>query len=86
MLCATVVEPLADLYHWGILNFMCVLLPQLAPVEVETNVVMPQTKAVLYHLSKEVCAAAFSILCKPANCQPALVVIARDGQTQESMC
>ena len=33
---------------------------------------MPQTKAVLYHLSKVVRAAVFIILCKPADCQPAL--------------
>ena len=86
LLCATVVEPLADLDHWGILNVMCVLLPRLASVEVETNVVMPQTKAVLYHLSKEVRTAVFSIICKPANWQPALDLIARDGQLLNSMC
>ena len=47
----------------------CVLLPQLAPVEDETKVVMPQSKAVLYHLSTEVRAAVSGILCEPANCQ-----------------
>ena len=63
----TVVEPLADLNHWGILNVLCVLLPQLAPIEIETDVVMPQTKDVLYHLSNEVRAAVVGILCKHAN-------------------
>ena len=86
MLCATVVEPLADLDHWRILNVMCVLLSQLAPVEVETNVVMPQTKAVLYHLTKEVCTAVFGIFCKPANWKPALDLIAPDGQMLDTMC
>uniref|UniRef100_M4C5M2 Uncharacterized protein n=1 Tax=Hyaloperonospora arabidopsidis (strain Emoy2) TaxID=559515 RepID=M4C5M2_HYAAE len=86
LLCATVIEPLPDLDHWGILNVICVLLPQLAPADVETNVVMPQTKAVLYHLSKVVRAAVFIILCKPADCQPALDLIARDGQVLDSMC
>ena len=65
---------------------MCVLLSQLAPVEVETNVVIPQTKAVLYHLTKEVCTAVFGIFCKPANWQPALDLIAPDGQMLDSMC
>ena len=46
-LCATVVEPISDLDHWGIFTVICVLLPKLATIEVETNVVMPQTKAVL---------------------------------------
>ena len=56
------------------------LLPQLAPVEDETKVVMSQTKAVLYHLSTEVRAAVSSILCKPTDCQMVLDLIARDGQ------
>ena len=55
------------------------LLPQLAPVEDETKVVMPQTKAVLYPLSTVVRAAVSDILCRPDNCQMALKVIARDG-------
>ena len=86
LLCATVVEPLADLDHWGVLNALCVLLPKLAPIEVETNVVMPQTKAVLYHLSTEVRAAVAGILCKPANWQPALDLISRKGQLLDYLC
>ena len=43
LLCANVVEPLADLNHWGVLNVLCVLLPQLAPVGIEMDVVIPQT-------------------------------------------
>ena len=80
LLCATVVKPLRDLDHWGILYVLCVLLPQLAPDEDETKVVMPQTKALIYHLSTELRAAVFGILCKPANWQLALDLIARDGQ------
>ena len=79
-LCATVVKPLRDLDHWGTFNVLCVLLPQLAPVEDETKVVMPHFISVLYHLSKEVRAAVFSIICKPANWQPTIDLIARDGQ------
>ncbi|CAI5703594.1 unnamed protein product [Peronospora effusa] len=60
LLCATVVEPLPDLDQWGVLNVLCVLLPHLAPVENETKVVMPQSKAALYHLSKEVNCWTFS--------------------------
>ena len=86
LLCATVVEPLSDLDQWGVLNVLCLLLPRLAPIEVKTNVVMPQTKAVLYHLFKEVRAAVFSIICKPANWQPALDLIAKDGQVLDSRC
>ena len=86
LLCATVVEPPADLEHWGVLLVLCVLLPQLAPIEIETDVVMPQTKAVLYHLYKEVRVAVVGILCKPANWQPKLDLIARDGQLLDSMC
>ena len=84
--CALLVKPLANLDHWGILNVLCILLPQLAPVEVETNVVMPQTKAVLYHLSEEVRTAVVGLLCKPANWQPPLGLIARDGQLLDSLC
>ena len=47
---------------------------------------MPQAKAVLYHLSIEVRAAVVGILCKPANWQPALDLIDREGQLLESMC
>ena len=50
------------------------------------NVVMPQTKAVIYHLSEEVSTAVLSILCKPANWQPALDLIACDGQLLDFMC
>ena len=67
LLCATVVEPLADLGHWGVLNVLCVLIPKLALIKIETYVIIPQTKAVLYHLSKEVRAAVFSIHCNPAS-------------------
>ena len=42
--------------------------------------VMPQTKAVLYHLSTEMQAAVSGILGKRANWQMALGLIARDGQ------
>ena len=56
------------------------LLPQLAPVEDETKVMMPQSKTVLYHLFTEVRVAVFNILCKPANWQMALDVIDCDGQ------
>ncbi|TDH66912.1 hypothetical protein CCR75_000413 [Bremia lactucae] len=49
LLCPTVVEPLDDLDHWGVINVLCVMLPKLAPVEDETKVVMPETKAALYH-------------------------------------
>ena len=42
--------------------------------------VMPQTKAALYHQSKEVRTAVSSIISKPVNWQPALDPIARDGQ------
>ena len=79
-MCATVVEPLSDLDQWGILNVLCVLLPKLAPIDIETDVVMPQRKAVLNFLSIEVHAAVVSILCKPANREPALDHITRDGQ------
>ena len=61
-------------------NDLCVLVPQLAPVENETKVVMTQYKAVLYIISAEVHAAVSGILCKPANWQIALDLIARDGQ------
>ena len=44
------------------------------------TVVMPQSKAGLYHVSNEVHAAVSSILCKPANWQPTIEIIARDGQ------
>ena len=57
---------------------LVLLFSKLAPVEEETNVMMPQTKAVLYHLSKEVCAAVSCILGKPANWQPALYLIVLD--------
>ena len=80
LLCATVVKLLCDLDHWGILNVLCVLQPNLAPVEDETKVVMPQTKAVLQYLSTEVRAAVSSILCKPDSWQMALDLIARNGQ------
>ena len=40
---------------------MCVLLPHIALVEVETNVVVPQINAVLYHLSNEVRAVVYII-------------------------
>ena len=56
------------------------MLPKLTPAEDETGVVMPQTKAALYHQSKEVRAALSSIIIKPANWQSALDLIARDGQ------
>ena len=85
-MCATVVEPLANLDRWGVPNVLCVFLHQLSPIEIYTDVVMPQTKPLLYHLSKEVRAAVVSVLCKPANWQPALDLIARDGQLMESMC
>ena len=65
---------------------MCVLLAKLAPIDLETNVVMPQTKAVLYHLSIEVREAVVGIICKLANWQPALDLIARDGQLLEPQC
>ena len=71
---------LRDLNHWGILNVLCVLLPQLAPVKDETKVVKPQSKAVIYHFSTEVRATTSGILCKPANWQLELHLIARDGQ------
>ena len=45
---------------------------------------MPQTKDVLYHLSTEMRAAVVGILCKPATWQPALDLIARDGQLLET--
>ena len=67
LLCAIVVETLGDLNHWGVHNALCVLLPQLAPIELETDVVMTQTKAVLYHLPTEVRAAVIGIPCKPAS-------------------
>ena len=86
LLCATVVEPLGDLDHWGVLNVLCVLLPKLAPIDIKTDVVMPQTKPVLYHLSKEVRAAVVGILCKPANWHRALDLIARGDQLLDSMC
>ena len=76
----TVVEPLDDLDHWGVLNILCVMLPKLTPAEDETGVVMPQTKAALYHQSKEVRAAVSSIFSKPVNWQQALDLTARDGQ------
>ena len=47
------------------------------------TVMMPQSKAGLYHVSNELYAAVFSILCKLANCQPAIDLIARDGQLLE---
>ena len=59
---------------------------QLTPVENETKVVMPQTKAALYHLSEEVHAAVFSIICKPSDWQPALDLIAWDGQLLDPQC
>ena len=80
LLSPTVVQPLDDLDQWGVLNVLCVLLPKLAPVEKETDVLMPQTKAALYHLSRELRAAVYSIICKPANWQPAIDLIAHDGQ------
>ena len=86
LMCASVVEPLGELNHWGILNVLCVSLPKLAPIEIETDVVMPQAKAVLYHLSIEVRAAVVGILCKPANLQPALDLIYRDGHRLEPQC
>ena len=76
----TVVEPLDYLDYWGVLNVLWVMLPKLTPVEDETGVVMPQTKAALYHQSKEVRTAVSSIISKPVNWQPALDPIARDGQ------
>ena len=45
----------------------CVLLPNFAFIEIETDVVLPHTKVVLYHLSLEVRATVVCILCKPAN-------------------
>ena len=69
-------KPLCDLDHWGILNVVCVLQPNLAPVEDETKVVMPQTKAVLYFLFS-------GIPCKPTNWQMALDLITRDGKLLE---
>ena len=75
-----VIEPLGYLDNGEILNFLCVLLFQLAPVENETKVVMPQTKAAMYYLSKEVGAEVFRIVCEPANWQPALDLIAQYGQ------
>ena len=49
-------------------------------MEDETKVVMPQAKAVLYHLSEEVRAAILGVLSKPANWQPDFDLIARNGQ------
>ena len=43
------------------------------------TVVMPQSKAGLYHVSKKVRAAVFSIICKPANWQLEVNHTARDG-------
>ena len=86
LLCATVVEPHGGLNNWRVLNVLCVLLPKLAPIEIETDVIMSQTKTVLYHLSLEMRAAVVGILCKPANWQPALDVIACDGQLLEPRC
>ena len=40
-MCATVVEPLANLDRWGVPNVLCVLLHQLAPVEIYTEVLGP---------------------------------------------
>lgn len=51
LICATVVEPLSSIDHWGVLNVLCILLPDLAPVDAESNVVLPQTKAAVYHTS-----------------------------------
>uniref|UniRef100_M4B583 Uncharacterized protein n=1 Tax=Hyaloperonospora arabidopsidis (strain Emoy2) TaxID=559515 RepID=M4B583_HYAAE len=79
LLCATVVESLSDLDHWGFLNVLCVLLPRIVTVEDEMTVVMPQSKAGLYHVSKKVRAAVFSIICEPANWQPEVNHTARDG-------
>ena len=70
LLCTTVDTSLRDLKYQGIHNILCVLVPHLAPVENETKVVMPQTKAVLNHLSTEVRAAVSRILrktCQLAN-------------------
>lgn len=53
LLCAIVVKQLPNLKQQGVLNVLCVLLPQLASVEDEMKVVMPQ--------SKEVHLAVFSI-------------------------
>ena len=41
---------------------MCALLPNISPIEIERNVVMLQTKAVLYHVTKDVRTAVVSIL------------------------
>ena len=56
------------------------MFPKLTPVEDETGVVMSQTKAALYHQSKEVRAAVSSIFSTPVNWQQALDLTARDGQ------
>ena len=44
------------------------------------TVVMSQSKAGLYHVSKEVLVAVSRILCRAANLQPEIDLIARDGQ------
>ena len=62
LLCATVEEPLSDLDHWEVLNVLCALLFKLEPVEDGMTVVMPQSKAGLFHVSKEMRVKVFSIL------------------------
>ena len=57
-------KPLSDLNHvGGVLNVLCVLLSKRAPVEDGMTVVVPQSKAGLYHVSKEVRVAVSSIPC-----------------------
>ena len=55
LLCATVVEPLSDLDHRGVLNVFCVLISKLAPVEDGMSVMMPQSKKRDYTTSPKNC-------------------------------
>ncbi|TDH69688.1 hypothetical protein CCR75_002380 [Bremia lactucae] len=77
LLCATVVQSV-DITKWGALNANCVLLPNLAPTDTETAVVMPQTKASLYFTSDTARAAIEGFLSSPVDWQPVLDLITNE--------
>jgi hypothetical protein len=65
--------------RWGVLNTLVVALPNLAPRDERTNVVMPQTKAMLYHNSPAVRLAVERILGKQPDWAPAFAVVRLDS-------
>ena len=80
LLCATEVNPVTDIDHWGVLNVLSVLLPSLMSPERGTSVVMPQTKTAVYYTSTAVQAAVVGVLAKPSNWKLATDLISHEDR------